>query len=241
MAVEVLTFELSQRGNPVGSHTLRTELRGGTVHLEGRMQFEGALGRGTITQSSRSHARLHHSLSFREEQQRRGDNRVYDVQFDRASGLVKASRGGKDRAEQPLSRPYRDPLGMLFEIRNLDPAASLVSIPMVGKDVQVSLVGTVLLDTPLGEREARVYRLFPGGSLVWVDEDEPNLILKMQQRTASLPVDAVLSRIGSEQGSHREPGGRQEAQARPAREGGSGNRRSRSRRGRRRRSSKRQD
>lgn len=227
MAVEVLSYDISQRGSPVGSHTLRTELRGGTVHLEGRMQLSGALGRSTIMQTSRTHARMHHSLSFREEQQKRGDNRTYDVQFDRSSGLVRASRGG-DKAEQPLSKPFRDPLGMLFEIRQLDPETSHVTIPMLGKDVQVGLVGSVSLETAVGPREARVYRLFPGGSLLWVAEDEPRVILKMQQRTAGYPLDVVLTRISSEQGSTRESS-RQAA----GRDGG--NRRSHSRRGRRRR------
>src|SRR5690554_4474559 len=109
MPVEVLSYELSQRGAPVGSHVLRTELRGSTVHMEGKLQLSGALGRNTIIQTSRSHARQHHSLVFREEQQKRGENRTFDLQFDRSSGLVKASRGGKDKAEEPLSKPYRDP------------------------------------------------------------------------------------------------------------------------------------
>ena len=189
MPVEVLSYELSQRGSPVGNHVLRTELRGSTLHMEARLQLSGALGRNTITQSSRTHALQHHSLSFREEQQKRGENRTYDVQFDRGSGLVKASRGGKDQAEMPLAKAYRDPLGMLHEIRQLDPDLPGMMIPMLGKDVQVTLVRSVSLETAVGPRPARIYRLFPGGSLLWVAEDAPHVILQMQQRIAGRDSD----------------------------------------------------
>ncbi len=226
MAVEVLNFELTQRGSVVGAHALRTELRGGTVHMEGRLRLEGPLGRATITQQSRSHVRQHHSLSFREEQQKRGDNRTFELQFDRGSGLVKANASGSAAASQPLIRPYRDPLAMLQEIRSMPAETQHHVIPMLGKDVQVSLVTSLTLETPIGPREARIYRLFPGGSLLWIAEDEPHLILRMQQRIQGSPIEAVLTGVVSEAGSTREA-------SRPAapRDG----RRNRSRRGRRRR------
>lgn len=226
MAVEVLNFELTQRGSVVGVHSLRTELRGGTVHMEGRLRLEGPLGRSTITQQSRSHVRQHHSLSFREEQQKRGDNRTFDLQFDRGSGLVRVNATGSSAAAQPLFRPYRDPLAMLQEIRQLPADSQHLVIPMLGKDVQVSLVTTATLETAVGPRAARIYRLFPGGSLLWIAEDEPHLILKMQQRIQGSPVDVVLTGVASEAGSTRETGRQTEK-----RDG----RRSRSRRGRRRR------
>lgn len=233
MAVEVLSYDLSQRGVPVGSHVLRTELRGSTVHLEGKLQLSGALGRVTISQSSRSHVRQFNSLTFREEQQRRGDNRVFDLKFDRSSGLVQASRTGSDRAEQPLVMPYRDPLGMLFEIRQMDPEAAGLMIPMLGKHVQVTFVQSTTLETAVGTRPVRIYRLFPGGSLLWVGDDDAHLILKMQQRIEGAPVDAVLTRVAQEQGSTRGSG--QPRQAAPSAAASRDGRRSRSRRGRRRR------
>src|SRR5690625_7518988 len=122
MATEVLNFELTQRGSVVGSQQLRTELRGGTVHMEARLQLSGALGRSTIRQHSRSHVRQHHSLAFREEQQKRGDNRVYELQFDRSSGLVKVSASGPSAAEPPLLPLHRYPRPTPREIRPLDPA-----------------------------------------------------------------------------------------------------------------------
>jgi len=38
---------------------------------------------------------------------------------------------------------------------------------MIGKDVHVSLVSETEVHTPLGTLPARVFRLFPGGALVW--------------------------------------------------------------------------
>ena len=233
MPVEVLSFDLSQRGTPVGSHVLRTELRGSTGHMEGRLQLSGPLGRCVVTQTSRSHVRQHHSLSFREEQQKRGDNRTFEVRFDRGSGLVHAVRSGSDRAEEPLTKAFRDPLGMLFEIRQQDPDSTAFTIPMLGKDVQVTLIQSTALETAVGPRPARVYRLFPGGSLLWIGEDDANVILKMQQKIAGSPVDVVLTRIASEQGKTREAGSGRAAAA-PAGQSRDG-RKSRSRRGRRRR------
>ena len=224
MATEVLNFELTQRGSVVGSQQLRTELRGGTVHMEARLQLSGALGRSTIRQHSRSHVRQHHSLAFREEQQKRGDNRVYELQFDRSSGLVKVSATGSRAAEQPLIRPYRDPLAMLHEIRQLDPATTELTIPMLGKDVHVQFMTVTTLETAVGPREARVYRLYPGGSLLWIGVDPSMLLLRMQQRTDGAPIEAVLTGVASE------AGGRE-----PARRTQQSGRRSRSRRGRRRR------
>ena len=238
MAVEVLNYDLTQRGTPVGSHVLKTELRGSTVHLEGRLQLSGALGRLSINQTSRSHVRHYNSLAFREEQQKRGDNRTFDVKFDRSTGLVQATRSGSNKAEQPLMKAYRDPLGMLFEIRQLDAEAPHLIIPMLGKDVQVTFVQSTILETAVGPRPARIYRLFPGGSLLWIGEDDAHVILKMQQRINGAPVDVALTRVAQEPGTgRREPAVRQagpgekDKGGQPAREG----RRTRSRRGRRRR------
>lgn len=236
MPVEVLSFDLSQRGTPVGTHVLRTELRGGTVHMEGRLQLSGPLGRATIIQSGRSHVRHHHSLAFREEQQKRGDNRTFDVRFDRSTGLIQAVRSGSDRAEEPLTKPFRDPLGMLFELRQQDPDATALTIPMLGKDVQATLVQTTTIETAVGPRTARVWRLFPGGSLVWIGDDDANLILRMQQKIAGSPVDVVLTRVASEQSRTRDSGAGKAAGAAAAAGGSREGRRSRPRRNRRRRS-----
>lgn len=228
MAVEVLGFTVSQRGSSAGTHTLRTEMRGSIVHLEARLQLGGQLGRGTVTQTSRSHAQGHHSLSFREDQQKRGDNRSYDVKFDRNTGLVRVVRSGSDTAEIPLSRPFRDPLGMLHEIRVKGTETDDWIIPMLGKDVHVSLRTETELETPLGTVRARVFRLFPGDAFVWLAMEEPYRIVRMVQPATGGALDVLLSHTDSEAPARRTAGGR-----------GGGRRdqrrRPRSRRGRRRR------
>lgn len=228
---EVLSFTVSQRGSPAGTHVIRTEPRGSIVHLEARMQLAGPLGRGLITQTSRSHVRYHHSLSFREDQQKRGDNRSYDVRFDRSTGLVRAVRSGSDVAEIPLSRPFRDPLGMLHEIRSSGVDTDDWIIPMIGKDVHVSLVSETEVHTPLGTLPARVFRLFPGGALVWVGLEEPHPILRMAQPAVGGTLDVTLSGLGSEAARQQQAaaGGRAGGPKREQR------RRQRPRRGRRRR------
>lgn len=199
MPVEVCNYRLSLRGAPVGTHTLRSEQRGQVVHLEGRLTLRGSLGQLTTVQTSRTHRRRHFSLGFREETNRRGENRVYDVAFDQRTGLVRAVRG-KDEASVPYFRPYRDPLGMLREVRTLGTDQPEVRIPMLGKDVVVRFLGEVELKTILGSRSAWAYELLPGRSLVWVDDREPHAILQMTQW-----VDGQLVEVQLQELTHEEP------------------------------------
>lgn len=227
MPAEVITYRLLQRNQPVGTHVLRSEQQGSISHLEGRLELTGSLGRVSITQTSRAHARRHFSMSFREEQQKRGENRNFDVQFDRGSGLVTARIGTRDAASVPYFMQYRDPLSLLQEVRQLPEEVDTVTVPLLGHDVTVQLIGETALETVMGPRQARVYRLLPGGSLVWVDSARPNLILQMQQKLEGAPVDAILLSL-----EHEETG----RQNRPTGEDRSGGRaRQRGQRRRRRR------
>src|SRR5690625_2799927 len=103
---------------------------------------------------------------------------------------------------------------MLHEIRQLDPATTELTIPMLGKDVHVQFVTVTTLQTAVGPREARVYRLYPGGSLLWIGVDPSMLLLRMQQRTDGAPIEAVLTGVTSEAGSG--------APARRSKQGGRG-------------------
>lgn len=199
MPAEVVTYRLTQRSQPVGTYVLRSEVQGTVAHLESRAQFQGPLGKLSITQTSRSHSRGHFSMAFREEQQKRGDNRLFDVQFDRNSGLVTARTGGKGMASVPYFVQYRDPLGMLQELRAVGADFEGGSVPMLGRDVTVQPVGETTLETVLGERRARVFRLHPGGSVLWIDTEEPHVILQMLQRLDGAPVEALLVSIASEE------------------------------------------
>jgi hypothetical protein len=235
MTVEVCSYRLSARGRPVGTQTLKRSERGRTVLLEARIHLQGTLGQGTITQSSRCHAQRHHSHQFREETLNRGEGRVFDMQFDAQDGVVIASRGRTDRAVVPYLRPYRDPLSLLDELR-----ASAATpwdeshpwrIPLIGKDVVVTRVSEVTLDTALGSRRARAFVLHPGGSVVYVDLEAPHYLLKLVQRVQDGVVDGVLVKVHQEDemaGLEPAPGESDKAGSRRR-----GRRRGRRRRGRR--------
>jgi|SRR5690606_29952450 len=197
MSVEVCSYRLTMRGKPVGTHVLKTENKGRFTRMEGKANFQGGLGNLSVAQSSRSSSETHHSLRFREQTQERAENRTFDVAFDEALGLVRASRGPRDVAETPYLRPYRDPLSLLNEIRNLGDRGAL-NVAMLGKDVSVQFVGEVDLSTSLGAKRARAYVLHPGQSVVYVDVQSPHTILKLTQRLADGLVDALLVKVASE-------------------------------------------
>ncbi len=198
MAVEVCSYSLTLRGSPVGTHVLRTEHRGATTHLEGRLQLQGSLGQLSTTQVSRVHRKRRASLAYQESTERKGDNRSYEVEFDIKSGLVTATRGGNDQATAPYIAPYRDPLGLLDELRGLGELDEPVRLPMLGKDVAVLYLGKTVLDSIYGEREAFSYRLHPGNAYVYVDTEEPHQILQMTQPTEGHLLDAILVKVAQE-------------------------------------------
>lgn len=161
--------------------------------------LQGSLGQLVTTQMSRVNRRWHVSLGFREDIEKRGENRAYEVVFDSGQGLVRASRGGGDEASIPYIRPYRDPLSLLNELRSIEPADEPLRIPMLGKEVTVLYLGTTSLDTALGQRTAHAYRLHPGSAYVYVDQADPRPILQMSQRVDGQLLDVVLVKIDHEQ------------------------------------------
>lgn len=198
MSVEVMSFRLTYRGKPAGTQVLKMEQRGRHTQLEGRSQFQGALGNATVVQRSRSHAQRFFSLRYLETTQDRNDNRSFDVTFDAQTGLVSAVKGPKDQASMPYVAPYRDPLGLLHELRSLEALNQPAVVPMLGKDVSVQFAGEVDLDTAFGKKRARAYLLHPGQSVVYVDVAAPHHILKLTQRLAEGHLDAVLIKLASE-------------------------------------------
>ena len=198
MSVEVCSYRLTLRGAPVGTHVLRTEEKGQTAILEGRMMLQGSMGQLTTTQTSRFHRGRKLSLGFREEFERRGEKRSYNVVFDVAQGLVKASRGQGDEASMPYIRPYRDPLGLLFELRNLEPGGDPVRFPLLGKDVTVLHLGTTEIETAIGRRVTYAYKLHPGPAYVYIDSAEPHAILQMTQRVDGQLLEALLVKVAQE-------------------------------------------
>jgi len=197
MSVEVVSYRLTYRGKPAGTQVIKTEVVGKVRRMEARAAFQGPLGNATVLQRSRSSAQEHHSLGFREETQERDGRRVFDVTFDARSGLVKATTGPKDVATVPYVRPYRDPLSLLGEVRELA-GAGAHGVAMLGKDVTVQAAGEVDLRTALGERRAWAYLLHPGGSVVYVDTAPPHTILKLVQRLPEGSLESLLVSVASE-------------------------------------------
>lgn len=227
--VEVVSYRLSHRGKPVGSQTIKTAEQGRQTQLEIRSQFQGSFGVGTVVQRSRCLARGV-SLRFLEETQERSDNRKFDVVFDAKKGLVTAAKGPKDNAEMPYLLPYRDPVSLLHEIRQLGDIDEPYRVPLLGKEVTIQLAGEVELDTVLGKRRARAYVLHPGQSVVYVDVEEPHTILKLTQRLPDGHLDALLVKVATE--ATIDPFG--EASEQRSKGGRSGRRRGQRRRPRRR-------
>lgn len=197
MSVEVVSYRLTYRGKPVGTHVIKTEVAGKVRRMESRAAFQGLLGNSTVTQRSRSSASSHSSLRFREETQEREGKRVYEVRFDAQTGLVQASTGPKDVATAPYIRPYRDPLSLLGQVRSLA-GQSVTGVALLGKDVTVQYAGEVELSTALGEKRAWAYVLHPGGSVVYVDVGGSHTILKMTQRLPEGHVDSLIVSVASE-------------------------------------------
>ena len=200
MSVEVHSYRLALRGKPVGTHVVKTALQGQHAQLEARSQFQGQLGVSTVVQRSRCHAAEHFSLRFSEETQERNEQRKFNVTFDSRQGLVTASKGNKDTSSMPYLLPYRDPLALLHEIRQLNDQDGPRLVPMLGKEVNVQFAGEVDLDTALGRKRARAYVLHPGQSVVYVDVAEPHAILKLTQRLSEGQLEVLLVKVGSEAG-----------------------------------------
>ncbi|HEX7040474.1 MAG TPA: DUF3108 domain-containing protein [Trueperaceae bacterium] len=197
MSVEVVSYRLTYRGRPAGTQVLKTEVTGTVRRMEARAAFQGLLGNATVVQRSRSSAQHHHSLRFSEETQEREGRRVFDVEFDAASGLVRATTGPKDVATAPYIRPYRDPLSLLGQVRALA-GESAHGVAMLGKDVTVLLAGEVELATALGDRRAWAYVVHPGGSIVYVDMEAPHTILKLTQRLPDGHLDSLIVSVATE-------------------------------------------
>ena len=222
-SVETQTYRLTLRGKPVGTHVLMERAQGRTLHLEGALSLSGSLRNRYL------------SFAFREITESRSESRTFDVDFDHGSGLVRASRGSRDRAEIPYLRPLRDPLSMLREVRSLDSEVEQQRIPMLGKDVVATFAGTMDMDTIFGPRTGRVFHLHPGGSYVIVDAEPPHAILRLTQRLDEHRIDATLVKVdhGGEMTSWSE------GESRSSGGDGGGSKGKRRRRKRRRRSKKR--
>jgi hypothetical protein len=202
MPTEICSYRLSLRGKPIGSYVMSTSVRGRLVFLEAKLTLQGSMGNVSVSQRSKCHRFEFYSLSFQEETLSKGETRQFSMQFDAETGLVRANKSG-DVSDMPYTRPFLDPLALLYRIRHLGVETTQTRVPMIGKDVvveriQASDLNTVELITALGKRAAHEYQLHPGGSYVYVDAAEPHHLLMLSQRVDGQLMDALLVRVDEE-------------------------------------------
>ncbi len=201
MSVEVCTYRVSLRGKTIGGQTLRTYTTTQEVRLEARLELWGSWSEQTITQQSQLVRPSLCSRRFSEETHDRGGKRLFEVDFDAEAGLVRASRGPRDKAETPYTRDYQDPLGLLYQLRHTSAEVSgTLRIPMLGKDVVVEVRPTTTVDTVLGTTDARVLVLYPGASYLYVSVQPPYPIVAMTQRLDYQFVEVLLVKREEEAG-----------------------------------------
>jgi hypothetical protein len=199
MSVEVSSYRLERRGNVVGTHVLYTEIGSQTTLLEGNLSLSDNLGQSKVVQRSNCHTNRFFSYRFFETTQTGSDKRLYELVFDHLSGMVTAKRGENDRASIPYLLPYRDPLSVLFEVRNWHRSdGNPKRIPLLGKELTVIPNGIKNLQTLSGAKTAWAYTLHPGGSHVYVDTEEPHVILHLTQRLAGFNIEASLLKVEEE-------------------------------------------
>lgn len=186
------------------------------------MMLQGSLGQQSVTQKSQLQKQPLYSLNFREEVSDNSERRNFEVEFDGENGLVKASRGKNDTASLPYLLPYQDPLGLLYQVRQLGAQDERVRVPMLGKEVLIERLGKTKLETPLGERSVQAYSLLPGDSRVYVDSREPHHIVKLTQRAGGQLLDALLVKISTEAAmpEDEEPRGKRNRKRKRRRRGG---------------------
>lgn len=216
MATEVCTYTLSYGGKPVGSQLLRTTVGADEVALEARLLLQGALGQHSVTQTSLLSPTDLRSARFSELTESRDGRRAFEVAFDAKSGLVRAVRrvgAQSDAADTPYVRPYSDPLGLLYTLRQSvaedaaeDALPATTRVPMLGKDVLVERLPPTEVETALGVRRAWALILSPGPSYVYIDIAPPHLIVRLTQRLEEGLLDAFLVRVAHEAPPARERG-----------------------------------
>lgn len=199
MSKEVCEYRLQMRGRPVGSYRVSTLTKRQLVHIDGRLELQGALGRKTIAQESSLHKDSFESVHFTEWQQDGSQKRTFEVVFDSDQGLVTAQRGD-DYASIPYIQAYRDPLGIFYELRQLQTRAhpERLQVPLIGKNVVFEKVSELVLETAIGKLNAHLYLCQPGGHYVYVEVGGSRTILKFAQRLDGQVLEASLVKVGYE-------------------------------------------
>ncbi len=231
MTVETCSYTLSLGQKNVGLQTVRTAVSGRNTTVASKTQFQGVFGQQSLTQTSELHTRTAESLRYFEETEGKEGKRSLEVTFDARSGLVSATRRSgsqTEHAETPLLLPYSDPLGLLHRLRSAaqngtGESPTRMRIPLLGKDVTVTPLGTSEIETTLGPRRVVGFVLYPGPGYVYIGTEAPYAPLRLVQPTEHGPVEAFLTRRVQDDGILNAT----ETEARPAKRRRRGGRRRR--------------
>ncbi len=145
-----------------------------------------------------------------------GGSRLMEVEFSKEDGLVTVSQGREDFAIPYLSEMH-DPLSLILAVGELELEVGEVEMfRMVGGRAYAERLPDATLKLPWEEAEktVRVYRLRPGLSLLYFDQDD--YPVRLTQKVGEHGFEAEFVQIQRIDPSQRQPQPRQERpQARP--------------------------
>jgi hypothetical protein len=193
---EELLFTLDYAGRPAGNLRWTRTVEKGLIVVRLEANFSGIIGQVRRVQTSRIDPRTMLPVLFTENNGSGGSH--FEANFDRRAGLV-TIRQNRDEASQALTQDYHDPLSIIQFLRDLPDDASGIRIPMVGGNIMLTRLPDELIQTPSGEKTARVYYLRPGVGLVYLEADAPHRPLRFSQAVGRYMLEAILSRISSVQ------------------------------------------
>jgi len=125
---------------------------------------------------------------FRERVEGR-QNRVYEVEFLRDDGVVVTR--GEPEFVLPYVVDYHDPLSLILALGRAKD--EVLTLPLLGGHVHAERVGEETLALPWGSVQARSWRLRPGVSLIYYDDE--GYPLKFSQQVGGHVFEAGLTEI----------------------------------------------
>jgi hypothetical protein len=174
---QLLRYTLRYAGHPAGEQRLSLEPRRDGLRLTLEASVELPLPK-TRQRWESEVDRQGLPLRYRERVEG-GGARLMEVEFSRQDGLVTVSQG-KDEFAIPYLAQIYDPLSLIFAVGELKLAVGEVEkFALVGgrayaerlPDQSVEVVASVVASGEKVERNVRVYRLRPGLSLLYFDEE----------------------------------------------------------------------
>ncbi len=126
-------------------------------------------------------------------------NKVYEVEFLRDDGVVVTR--GEPEFLLPYTVDYHDPLSLILALSRS--SAEALTLPLLGGRVHAERLSDETLEMPWGDTRARAWRLRPGISLIYFDEEGHPL--KFSQQVGEHIFESFLSEIVEEPEPEEKP------------------------------------